>query len=149
MALLNADSYDLTTADGQTEVIQDIIDEQNAQFDQASALQALSIVAYQQLTVTIPTSGASGVYTATYRHGLGFPPLVMGFSVTPGGVPSQYNPLPMKDRAVSPPPIFDNAYISVDSTNLYFNVLAINSGGFVNTAFSAGVYIFNTPAQVS
>lgn len=151
MSLLDVTGYDLTTSDGQNAALQDIIDEQNRQYDQSAAASSYTIVAYAQLIVDLIDGSPSGIYTATYVHGLGYPPAVIPFDLIGNSSDSGYTPLPYVEKKggifTTDPQANTYQYYTVDNNNLYFNVLAINTGGFFSTLhFSAGFYIFNIPA---
>lgn len=147
--LLDSAGYNLSSPEGQAQAIQDIIDLQNKNYDRAQSITGYQVVAYQQLTISLINGQPSGVYTTQYIHGLGYPPRVIAFMLQPST--QFYAPLPYLEVQ------FDggvgrmntNQYFTVDEQNLYFNVHAINRGGFfTSTQFSAAFYIFNLPLNI-
>lgn len=148
MSLLDPLAYDLTTPEGQRHALRDIIDEHNSQFDKSANLNSYQVSAYVQLSVTLVDGNPTGLYTATFKHGSGFPPAVLAYNLVPGT--AFYNQSPFIELAFAAPnPIRSHSYFTVDKDNLYFNVFGVSSGGAFDTHdFSAGFYIFNIPAQV-
>ena len=147
--LIDPAGYNLNTLDGQTEVIEDMIDQNNSQFDALSNNSAFSVQNYKQLSVDLIQGSPAGVYSTTYTHGLGYPPVVMGYMLQPGT--SFYAPLPYvipQFGAGAPAnfPAYSNQYFYVDNTNLYYSVWARPiSGSFPDTHFTAAFYIFSVP----
>lgn len=149
--LLDSSVYDLTTSDGQQKAIQDIIDQQNDIYDRSQSITGYQVVAYTQLTVDLIDGSPSGIYTTSYIHGLGYAPQVISFGIQPGT--SFYNPLQYIEKVggiFNPDPHANTyQYWTTDSQKIYFNVLAISTGGhFTTLHFSGAFYIFNLPAQV-
>jgi hypothetical protein len=146
MALLDVSGYDLKTPAGQNQAIQDIIAENNIQFDQLNTVSSFSVVAYVQLNVNLINGQPTGTYSQSYIHGLGYPPAVIAFFLSQGG--SFYAPTPYDDAEFGTPAGISKTYqyFSVDDNNLYYNVFGLDLGGFFSTnAFSAGFYIFDIP----
>lgn len=146
MALLDITAYDLNTTDGQADAIDDLIGESNSQFDRLNNVVSFAVQAYTQLTVNLVNGQPTGTYQASYNHGLGFPPAVLAYFLQTGQ--GFYAPLPYDEAQFDAPPGVSNTYqyFTVDETNVYFNVFAVNNGGaFSSTQFSAAFYIFNLP----
>lgn len=147
---IDATIYDLKTPKDQDRALQDIIEEHNRQYDQSEATISYDVVGYTQLTVDLINGGASGVYTATYVHGLGYPPAVLAFGLVAG---AGYAPIQYVEKKggvfTADPEANTYQYFTVDSQNLYFNVLGVNiAGSFTTTHFTAAFYIFNLPLNI-
>lgn len=141
---LDASTYDTKTPEGQNELLQAIIDEQNRQNDRSQSLVSYNIVAYQQLDITIIGGSPAGNYTTQYLHGQDFPPLVLAYGIL-GSAPALYNRLPFIGlQFAAPDPIQLQDSFWVDDNYLYFNrFIATPSLG---ESTSAGFYISNLPA---
>lgn len=143
MSLLDSTVYDLTSIKGQQQAIQDIIDEQNDQFEKSSVLNSLQVAAYAQMEIDFPDSPADGLYTATFRHGLGFVPVIMAFIRQDDGSGNiSYLAIPNIQNLIFG--FADNIYMTVDENNVYFNTF------FVSALFvtQAAVYMFNQPSNI-
>lgn len=146
---IDSAAYDLGNPEDQKKALQDIIDEQNRQYDRSQSLQGYQIVAYASLTLDLIDGSPSGIYTTPYVHGLGYPPQCLGFGFNFGN----YNPLIYVDKAggiFTPVPNAQGySYWTVDNQNLYFNILAISSGGhFPFLHFTGSFYITNLPLNI-
>jgi len=142
MPLIDAGAYDLTTVSGRSEAIDDIVSESNSQFDALSTAQVFNVSAYTQLSLTIIPGQSAGTTTTSYIHGLGFPPVVVGYMLNP--VNPSYNRLPLIEMNVTGVgAVVANSYFTVDSNNLYFN-RTITSAVEIGV-FTAAFYIFSIP----
>lgn len=142
MALLDGSIYDLSKIDEQRQAIEAIIGEHNRQFDNAAAYLTYQIVAYTELTITTVADLVSKIYTQSYRHGLGYAPLVLSLRKDPSG----FSTMPFAGfNPTVGPPASTNTYLTTNAQNLYFNV---SSDGTTEVTEQAGFYIFSLPAQV-
>lgn len=143
MANLDISAYDLTTVEGQQDIIQDIIVEQNNQFDNSQTMTNYQVVAYKRLSITTIADSVAKKYITSFQHGLGFNPVIISFINDPS---TEFSPLPKPGIDISggsPYRVPLNAYITVDNQNVYFNV---DSTGTTGATFSIAVYVFNIPA---
>lgn len=146
--LLDSSVYDLDTPKGQQQAIQDILNQQNEIYDRSQSQTAYQIIAYAHLTVDLINGSPTGVYSATYVHGQGFPPLMLPYLIVAG--PNTWAPNGYVETQFIPGGTDnDYAYFSCDAQNAYFNVFARNLGGFfATTHWEAGLYIFNLPLNI-
>lgn len=146
--LLDSSVYDLDTPAGQQKALQDIINQQNQIYDRSQSQTGYQVVAYTQLVTDLINGSPTGTYTATYVHGLGYPPLVLGYMNVAG--PLTYAPTAYDEIQFMPGGL-TNTYQSfrVDSQNLYMDTYARNLGGFFSTTHIVGsFYIFNLPLNI-
>lgn len=142
MTLIDASAYDLKTVSGQGQAIDDLMGESNSQFDALSTASAFNVAAYTELSVTILLGQAAGTTTTSYTHGLGYPPLVIGYMLNPSN-PS-YSEFPLIEMNVTGlGKVVANSYFTVDNSNLYFS-RTITSSVEIGT-FVAAFYIFSIP----
>lgn len=142
MALIDAGAYDLSKVSGRTEAISDLMGESNAQYDALSTASAFNVSSYTELSISVPSGSSPGTYTASYIHGLGFPPVVVAYMLNP--VAPRYSRFPFTERSITGlGPVISNSYFTVDSNNLYFN-RSITSV-FEIGIFTAAFYIFAIP----
>jgi hypothetical protein len=148
MGILNSNVYDLTTPDGQLQALQDIVDEQNNQYDRSVSTQGYNVVAYSHLVVDLINGSPTGVYKATYVHGQGFAPVFLPFLIVAG--PNTWAPNGYVETNFAPSgPLNDYAYFTCDAQNIYFNVFARNIGGiFSTTHWEGGIYVLDIPLNI-
>lgn len=142
MSLYDTASFDLKTPQGQKKAIEGLYANHNDVFERSTNTVSYKVVAYVQLNINLIDGDPTGVYTATYNHGLGYPPQVLAFGIVGVGYsPIQYQEIPF-DSGVD----FSYKYYSVDKQNLVFKVFTRNLGGFFITPhYAAAFYIFNLP----
>lgn len=146
--LLDSSVYNLDTPAGQQQAIQDILNQQNEIYDRSQSQTAYQVIAYAHLVVDLINGSPTGVYSATYVHGQGFPPLMLPYLIVAG--PNTWAPNGYVETNFAPGGLdSDYAYFSCDAQNAYFNVFARNLGGFfATTHWEAGLYIFNLPLNI-
>lgn len=88
MSLFDLLSYDLDTVDGQLEAIQDIVDEQNHQYDVGTNFKGLQVAFFDTVTITLNSPPSSGDPITVVRHGLGYAPIFLAYLgiLSTGGV---------------------------------------------------------------
>lgn len=86
--LLDSSIYDLDTSEGQLQAIQDMIDEQNRQFDLGSSLKSLQVAFFDTKKITLNTPPYTGDPIPIVEHGLNYEPIFIAYfgSLTAAGI---------------------------------------------------------------
>ena len=145
--LFDVATFDLANAQGQANAIKQLFENHNDVYGRSESLTSYQVVAYAQLTVDLVNGDPTGIYTATYKHGLGYPPLVLPFGLQPsGGGNNQYTNVQYQEISFNTGVEFTYQYYSIDDQNVVYRVHARNVAGlFTTTHFTAAFYIFNLP----
>lgn len=147
MAKLDSTIYDLTTYDGQSTAVSDLIDEMNSSTQDSELLNYFNIAVYNEISMAI-TPGYTSPFTqeVSQIHGLNYKPAFKAYSFNPATgfyleLPEPYN----IDLGSTPSGFSPLINFYVDDQKAYLQYIDNNSAPTPPITVAVSYYLFSLP----